>query len=54
MGGGRWGDGGTLSVQVSQLKSVSMTYLSTVPVSSQKCFGLDNKIDGCLIKYMVV
>ena len=34
--------------------SVFMTYLSVVPVLSQKCFGLDNEIDSCSIKYMAV
>ena len=54
MGGGWRGDGGTLSVEVSQLKSVFTTSLSIVPVSSQKCFGLDNEIDSCSVKYMAV
>ena len=54
VGGGRRDDGGTSSVEVSPLKSVFTTSLSVVPVSSQKCFGLDSEIDSRSVKYMAV
>ena len=48
------GDCGTLFVQGSLLNAVSLACLSIVPVFSQKCSSLDNKIDDHPITYMAV
>lgn len=48
------GDCRTFFVQGSPLDAVFLACLSIVPVFSQKCSSLDNKIDGHLIKYMAV